>query len=335
MRILLHLLTFFYNICTTGDSFLSNRKGRLVMKSTCVNEVVTQGRSYLDSNISIQDCFFSRTVGYNAYGGVIMVTQNSLVLSISNVVFYNCEVSNSNYGGAIYFSSLNSNLKMVCAYRCKGYYYHFALLETLENNNVEYLSMSLCCYSKSTFYSIALVNGYQKFDNSNCSFNYAAECSGLSIFQQKSLSSSFCNMYSNDVSGFICMHLFCNPGSLSRANIIRNSSPSKGVVYGTGNTGTFTLNECIFSSNQNTLFFVLSDRTLIISNCNINHAYLLNSGNIQTSGSSLTSTNSFKFEFYSTKYCLAENPYVGFKHTSQSIYTKKTPVQVIFLCLLF
>ena len=109
----------------------------------CVNENIDRGRSYDNVNIDISDCSFSRFSQYDTCGGVIYVSLGSHSMSVSYSIFYSCVCSI--YGGAIYFESNDSSLKMICAYKCSStspyYSFHFALLQSANVNEVEFLSM--------------------------------------------------------------------------------------------------------------------------------------------------------------------------------------------------
>jgi len=98
----------------------------------CENESIDQGRSYVDKNINISNCFFSRYSSYSGDGGVICVTASSCSMNINYSMFYNCVCSN--WGGAIYFSSSNSYLRMICANSCScgaSYVGHFVIFMLL------------------------------------------------------------------------------------------------------------------------------------------------------------------------------------------------------------
>jgi len=95
----------------------------------CENESIDQGRSYVDKNINISNCFFLRYSSYSGNGGVIYVSASSCSMNINYSMFYNCVCSS--YGGAIYFYSSNSSLRMICANSCScgaSYDGHFAYL---------------------------------------------------------------------------------------------------------------------------------------------------------------------------------------------------------------
>jgi len=82
----------------------------------CESESIDQGRSYVDKNINISNCFFSRSSSYSGHGGVIYVAASSCSMNVNYSIFNNCACSER--GGAIYFVSSNSYLRMICAKRC-------------------------------------------------------------------------------------------------------------------------------------------------------------------------------------------------------------------------
>jgi len=120
----------------------------------CESESIDQGRSYVDKNINISNCFFSRSSSYSGDGGV---TASSCSMNINYSMFYNCVCSGD--GGAIYFSSSNSYLRMICANSCSVYNFHFAYLYASQVNQMEYLSVSNCSHTTSGYYSTWLQSG--------------------------------------------------------------------------------------------------------------------------------------------------------------------------------
>jgi len=121
----------------------------------CESESIGHGRSYVDKNINISNCFFSRYSSYSGNGGVICVNVGSYSMNVNYSMFYNCVCSS--HGGAIYFSSSNSYLRMICANRCScgvSYSGHFAYLSASQVNQVEYLSVSNCSHTTSGYYTI-------------------------------------------------------------------------------------------------------------------------------------------------------------------------------------
>ena len=124
----------------------------------CESESIAQGRSYVDKNISIYGCFFSRSSQYSGDGGVIYISGESYSMNANHSMFYNCVCSGQ--GGAIYFYSANSYLRMVCANSCSASSYdHFAYLVASQVNRVEYQSVSYCSPTTSGIYSIHLSTG--------------------------------------------------------------------------------------------------------------------------------------------------------------------------------
>jgi len=107
----------------------------------CESESIDQGRSYVDKNINISNCFFSRSSSYSGDGGVIYVNVGSYSININYSMFYNCVCSGE--GGAIIFDSSNSSFRMICANRCSASNGHFAYLIASQVNQVEYLSVSI------------------------------------------------------------------------------------------------------------------------------------------------------------------------------------------------
>jgi len=170
----------------------------------CESESIDQGRSYIDKNISISYCFFSRSSSYMGYGGVICVNGGSYSMNINYSMFYNCVCFND--GGAIYFSSYNSSLRMICANSCSASSgYHFALLLASQVNQVEYLSVSNCSHTTSGWCSIELSSGDQRVDNTNSSMNNAAQTSGILIDSPSLFTSSHCTFSNNKVSLNVCI----------------------------------------------------------------------------------------------------------------------------------
>ena len=76
----------------------------------CKHENIDQGRSNINNNINISNCFYSRSVIYYGDGGVVHVSGGSYS------IFFNCSCSNN--GGAIYFFSFRSFYRMIYANKC-------------------------------------------------------------------------------------------------------------------------------------------------------------------------------------------------------------------------
>jgi len=274
-------------------------------KAGCVNEHINQGRSYEQTNIDISSCFFSRSSQYSNYGGVIYISGSSYSMSVTNSMFYNCECSG--YGGAIYFSSYDSVLRMICANSCSASAYHYALIQTYQNNRVEYLSVSYCSYTTSGYSSISLSSGIQSVDNTNCSMNNAYQISGIYVDVPYSFTSSHCTFSNNKVSDCICIYFWINSGTMLFSNIVNNNSPSQqGVVFV---NGAYNMLYCIINDNQNTLFYIYGG-SLEVSHSFIFHIATFSSGHVV----SISCNNSFILiptyheQFFNSYYCHTDFP---------------------------
>jgi len=280
----------------------------------CENESIGQGRSYIDKNINISNCFFSRYSSYSGHGGVICVTASSCSMNVNYSMFYNCVCSN--WGGAIYFISSNSCLTMICANSCScgaTYYGHFAYLSASQVNQVEYLSVSNCSHTTSGYCPILLYTCDQRVDNTNSSMNNADQYSGIGISSLSSFTSSHCTFSNNKVSDFICIGFYSDSGtiSMSYANIVHNNCPSSnyGVVEVSGE-GSRKMMYCIFKNNQNTPFCVNQ------GSLEVSHSFIDHSGSFSTStavstsnNNSFTNTITYQLQFFNSLLCNADIPW--------------------------
>jgi len=274
----------------------------------CESENIGQGRSYVEKNINVSFCFFLRYLEYSGYGGVICVTVSSCSMNVNYSMFYNCVCSGG--GGAIYFISSNSCLRMICANSCSGSQYHFSHLKASQVNQVEYLSVSYCSHTTSGFYSTWLQSGHQRIDNTNSSMNNAYWGSGNYICSPSSFTSSHCTFSNNKVSQYICNWFESYSGtiSMSYANIVQNNSPNYGVVFVCGD-GIRKMMYCIFKNNQNTLFCVYGG-SLEVSHSFIDHSVSFSTSTaVSTSNNnSFTNTITYQLQFFNSFHCNAEIP---------------------------
>ena len=79
----------------------------------CEMETIFQGRYYVDKNINISLCFFQRSSQFSGSGSVIYVSGGTYMMNVNYSMFFNCFCSSD--GGAVYFTSANSYLRMICA----------------------------------------------------------------------------------------------------------------------------------------------------------------------------------------------------------------------------
>jgi len=277
----------------------------------CENESIDQGRSYVDKNLNISNCFFSRYSSYSGDGGVIYVTASSCSMNINYSIFYNCVCSER--GGAIYFYSSNSYLRMICANSCSASYYHFAYLSASQVNQVEYLSVSNCSNTTSGYFPIELHTGNQRVDNTNSSINNAYHTSSIGIYSPSSYTSSNCTFSNNKVSDSICIYFYSYSGtiSMSYANIVHNNSPQYGVVFVDG-AGSRKMMYCIFKNNQNTLFCVYSG-SLEVFHSFIDHSassFSTSTAVSTSNNNSFNNTITYQLQFFNDLHCNADIPLI-------------------------
>jgi len=275
----------------------------------CESESIDQGRSYVDKDINISRCFFFRYLSYSGSGGIIFVDGGNYSMNINYSMFYNSVCTEK--GGAIYFYSSNSCLRMICANSCScgaSYGGQFARLIATQVNQVEYLSISNCSHTTSGWYSIWLNSGYQRVDNANSSMNNAIQCSGVLIYSPSSYSSSHCTFSNNKVSDNMCILFYSTSGtiSMSYANIIHNNSPSLGVVTVDG-LGSRKMMYCIFNNNHNYLFYV-NVGSLEVSHSFIDHAKSFSTlSAVSTSiNNSFTNRITHPLQFFNSLHCHAD-----------------------------
>lgn len=289
----------------------------------CINESINQGRSYCNVSINISNCFFSRSFVGSGSGGVIFISGGVLFMNISFSMFYNCVCSDS--GGAIFFSSYNSILRMVCANMCSSINYgHFAYLYSYLINQVEYLSVSKCSRITEGKYPFMMNSWYQRVDDSNSSMNSAQLVSGFCSSSPSSaqssnypLSCSHCTFSNNNVSMSICIN-FNNQGTVSYAIIVHNNSPAGNGVVNV-NHGPIKMNYCIFDMNQYILFSLHSGKL------EVSHSFISHSASLSSHDSvSISNNNSFSkkqtyfYEYYSSKYCKSQITTVEQTNTGNS-----------------
>lgn len=293
----------------------------------CINQNMEQGRSYLNTNIDVSNCFFTRTLLYTNEGGIISILGGSYCMNIYHSMFYRC-YSAAN-GGAIFFNSSQSSLKLICAHNCSSSMWgHFAYLSGHIVNNVEYLSISSCAIGYIGECPIYIVNGPQKVDNTNSSMNFAVHNSGIAIRSPSSFSSSHCTFSNNKVTGWICIGFYTNTGIMSFMNIVHNNSPTGcGVV--SPYSGSLTMYYCIFNMNQDSLFY-MNTGSLVVYHSFISHVgftTVLNNNN------TITNKGTYGLKFFNSFYCIADIPIKTITYTQIRVISLRSEIRLIFYCL--
>jgi len=290
----------------------------------CESEIMAQGRSYIDENIDVSQCFFLRSSILTGNGGVIYVSGGPYSMKVEYSMFYNCSCDNQ--GGAIHFSATESYLKMICANRCSASsFYHFAYIVS-QVNQVEYLSVSECSFTAFKDYSYCLKNGNQRVESANISMNNAAVCSGILINTPSSFTSNYCAFSNNIVSSNMCIRIYSTSGTItmSYANVVHNNSPSLGVICVNG-AGSRKMMNCIFQNNYNYLFSV-REGSLEVTHSFIDHpsSLFFTSTSVITANNSLTNTMTYQIQFFNSHYCNADIPLIEPKRiiTIDQIYMK-------------
>jgi len=337
LRLFYHFLFFIFSLFVfhivvfkdTSDDISRNSRifrNILIFADNCINENISSGRSYTETKMNITDCVFLRYIAYTGKGGVIYTSVSSISMIVTRTTFSYC--TNSNQGGAIYFDSLNSFLNFVCAYRCSASNYHFSYIKAIQNNQINYLSISYCSPSLTGYESIRSSSGVQSVDSTNSSHNSANQYSGIRVNSPTSFLSTFCAFAYNQVSNSICIIFESNNGNMTFANIVHNNSPANhGVirVYG----GSYTLNYCVIDNNQNTLFSIQSG-SIAIFNSFLFHSGITSSMN----NNSLTHKATYNMRFYGTDQCKADHPINQLDtlvYTTQDYYTFNQNIRFIFM----
>jgi len=277
----------------------------------CEIEDIDQGRFFYQKEVIVSDCLFNGFCCSNvSEGGVIYISGNLYSMYVNWSVFYN--ISSIVNGGAIYFSSVSSCLRMICANNCSSTRGHFATISSSGLNQLYYLSMSICSYNTSGFCPIYMMGNNLSLFHTNSSMNNCKRYSGIDIINPSSFECSHCAFSNNNASEAICIHLrsFSVTMSMSYVNIVHSNSPSEfGVAYFDG-PGPKQMLYCIFQNNQNTLFCV-SDGSLEVSHSFIDHSASLFStlSSVSTSNNvSYTHMITFQLQFFNSIHCNADIP---------------------------
>jgi len=276
----------------------------------CESESIAQGRSYSQVNLSVSNCFFSRSSLYSGHGGVIFVDGGSYSINVNYSMFYNCACSN--HGGAIYFNSINSFFSMNCANGCScgsSYYGHFGWIYSTSNNSVIYLSITNCSYQCVSHSSIELKYGFQIFNFVNSSKNYAAHASSVVFWYANEISCNYCTFSSNIAGGGICIQFSSVVGTIYYINFIDNNSPTNyGVILSMTSSAVHFIYG-VFAQNHDTLFEAHSTSTITLSSSFIGHSGVTNSGKVTyQSNNSFIIIQTYQIQFFNSYYCIADLP---------------------------
>ena len=283
---------------------LNIKDNNWVISLGCTDEQLEEGRSFFQKSISISNCLFSRSLVFSGNGAVIYVSDGSYSMNVNYSMFYRCFCSLD--GGAIWFSSSDSNLRMTCANNCScgassSYNCNFGYLQASQVNQVEYLSVSKCSHTTRGYYSICLQEGDQRAENTNSSMNNADYGSGISFVSPSSLTSSHNTFSNNNVSHGICIYFYSISGTIimSYSNIVHNNSPFQyGVIFVSG-AGSRKMMYCVIQNNIDYLFCVVNG-FLEVSHSFIDHSSA--SYSYETKVSTETNNSFIKTQTYIIEY---------------------------------
>jgi len=270
-----------------------------------MDESISQARFHFEISFEISYCYFNRLTMYSANGGVLYISDGSYSMNVSNSMFYNCTCSNN--GGAIYFYSTNSSMKMICANKCscKGaddFYGQFSYILASKENIVDYASLSLCSHIMAGEAPVLLHSGNQRVDNTNSSLNHGYQCSGIHISSPVTYQSAFCTFSNNKVSHSICLWFTYNTGTVSYSCVVHNNSPSFGIIY--SYNGSPKIQYCVFDMNQNTLFCAVT------GTFEVSHSFISLIGSLSSdvavsiaNNNSFTKKQTYHMVFFNSFYC--------------------------------
>ena len=248
-------------------------------------------------------------------GGVIYFTKGFVNFVVENCVFYNVSAYYSNnygYGGAIYFQSYSGAcaISKVCVTQsnCEGSsrsYGMFVYFNSNRNHIFEFVSVFhspktpestiqrgiVYIYSGSVFINSMNSSKNNPYQASSLYFYYSNNASMIK-FSTIANNSATCNCVLFDSCG--------NPSTITNTNFVSNMATSEGVIN--SNSGQISVDDCVFYNNLQTLF----SKSIVITNCWINHLGILVDGNAIIKSSIITSlapVPTFEHHHFSSAFC--------------------------------
>ena len=307
---------------------LSHNDQRVLMYHECVKEVLDQGRSYIDESVEIKNCFFSRLSVYTGNGGVLYIKGTLYSMVIHSSMFYNCYCSSK--GGAIWFSSKESSLKMLCAKGCSASAgCHFGDIVASQNSYLAYFSFSYCSNISIGQASLAMSSQEQTINNLNSSLNNAVSYSGISIGSSPNFSLTYCSFSNNIVTDSVSLNIYSSSGSIYNSNIVHNYSPTHAIVF--LNLGSSQIMYSVFYSNQKVLFCVYSG-SLTVYHCNFHECGTFSKLTPVSTGNnnSFTKKQTYHIVFFYSYYCNADNPIINKTPLMKILRSQKHVFLILF-----
>jgi len=275
------------------------------LENGCLNMNISQGRSYVNSDVDISFCIFGRLSSFEGDGGVISIVGKTFFLYASYTSFSKC--SSSGRGGAIFFDSESQIMRYICSNQCYSKNGQFGSFCTNSSNQIEYLSMARNLESGS--YGILQQNGKPTSINCNYSMNSGLNYVGSFIFTDEYYSNNYKNCYStyvNNMAKDSCV-LGVQSGRylIQYVNFVHNISPMGGVIL---NQNLMEIRYSIFHSNFNILFE--NNGILGIHHSYVFHKYTITNKNTITmdNNNTLTYTATYKLPYFQKEQCYADIP---------------------------
>ena len=298
----IHLI-FCLTPCIDTTSLLSNQNGYSNVNS-----------------LDLKDCIFSRVTLFNNKGGIIFITDISILMTISDCIFYNCS---SIEGGAIFYSSTNDYsgciINKTCSYRCYAQKYSF-LFKLINSNKNIFLKLNSISESPNySFETVDLFYGNQKIEFLNSSKNNCSYVAGFTESYSNQFYCYYSTFINNLLSQGIVNHFYGgNNNYLYFSNIINNNSPTRGIIDFHGSISN--INNCIFYNNKNTLFNIYSSSTFYINNNIISHNFNIGTLTNNNNNSNLF-FKTYLINHFFTKYC--ENNFKLYSKSNFNLYKFK------------
>ena len=313
----------FLNLVTTFFDYF----GIILEPTTCINSRIVIS----NENFYILTCSFIQIAESN-YGGAIYFSSTILKLLIEECIFDFCITSNG-YGGAIYLSVSSSGtliINKVCGNSCmSSSYYPFGQIVYPSNSfvNTSFLSISRSI-SATSYHVFCIENGKINQKGFNSSLNNIDQTSGFTFNNPSYSTVSFSTISNNTESGYLTIYLHGGSGPVyfSYTNIINNRHKSiSGGNYAhiLWNYITFTsFDNCFFYLNTIRNLFCIGSGTVQVSNSWSDQFDLTGPTYINTHNEITLINNN---EHYKTGNCFANNPiYIIPIQTSFSISLPRT-----------
>jgi len=287
----------------------------VIVCQECLKESEDNIRSYdiVTSHFQIEKCIFKRNLFFDGHGGILYVDARYSNLSVFDCSFYNCGVSGSYWGGAIYGSAKYCTLLRCCASTCHSVSgCHFAFIVT---DNIIFYNLSSICNSSFLVYAnydpIYLQHGTHYVENINLSRNRAQIVSGIDHSFQISTTMKFSSIEDSVSTDIFVYYYQGTLNILSFSNIVNNTQTSIGSgIYSLQGSNTI-IQYCIFQNNIGALFAIQGSSTQILEHSIIWHP---SSSNIGFFGSS------YNISFKEHPTYSIESPCFPFNETSYPTY---------------